>query len=129
MGKATQGVNYISGSTEGSVGTTRYWGDTSVKLGMNDQAQFLEFAQGDRILGVDLDLGLKNSPFVHVSGLLDRAPNQPSGYNTAGAPTYGDGKLNRTKQFGPDNYWVPSAASFNFMKPNGSQKTTFDSLT
>lgn len=127
MANASAGVNYIVGTGQGSVNTTRFWGDSTVKTGNPTSNKYMNFSVGDRLLSSDLSLG--GVPFVHTSGLLNRCPNIPSGYDIKRKPTFGDGKQNKTVQIGPDNVWVKTAASFNYLGPRGSVKTKFSSLS
>jgi hypothetical protein len=132
MANAKAGVNYISGSVQGSVNNQYFVNDGTAKdkLGRNPSYdKYLNHSVGDRIVSIDYPLGLNGTPFVHTSGLLDRAPNVPSGWTTKGAVDFGQGKLNRTQQLGPDNVWVKSASSFNYMQPLGSTKTKFSNLS
>lgn len=128
MGNATQGVTYINGVATSPANEISYMGDSSLNLGVADNDN-LNTTIGDRIMGVDITLGIKdaNDP---VGFVKDRAPNLPSGYSNLGVPTYGDGKQNTVTTFAED-YSGPNAnASFRWHvpHPSGTQEKLFSAL-
>lgn len=103
MGKATEGVSYIDGSTSDNTNNAHYVGDGEIQFGNIDNSGYINKAVVDAVKGIDVNLGNVVVNNVHQVDADDRAPNLPSGYNAKGVPTYGDGKQNLTYNF-PEDY-------------------------
>ena len=116
-------TNYINGIPKNNSAGFSYLGSSKVKLGTYNITKFGTPKQD--IMGVNVKLGSLNAR-RNIGFVSDRAPNVPSGFTVNGAPTYGQGKLNRNTTFPTDYSTGHPLEKFNYflpLKPTGKKYT------
>ncbi len=120
-------ITYLSSPNRDDLAGSTYLGKSTAPLGYISRGPAAGTRVGDRVRGIDLSLGSYDQ-HSHSLFLSDRAPNKPSGYDTEGNPTYGQGEQNVNTTFNADYSFASPRAKFTYARPSRPSGVEFGAL-
>lgn len=127
-------ITYLNASsTDNTNSKQALRADVSVGAPAYSPATTVSGLQGNKnvsqkVLQDGLDYADAQDAFLSNKTQTVHYPSMPSGYNTSGAPDFGDGKFDRALDLSADQE-AGSKGEFIYLRPSGTEAGDYDSLT